>query len=94
MWKYRRGLMKEGSIGDWEKDPPNRAAMESISKISSMLDTGLQRPLDDSFNADAERSPRIDVGGSKFCWFCKDCQFSSFAQRSTIQSDEEAAGQP
>ena len=93
MQRYLRGLVKEGSIGDWGKNP-NKATMESISKISSMLDTGLERLLDDSFNADSDLSARIDVGGSKFCWFCEDCQFSSFGQGFTIQSDEESAGQP
>ena len=77
-FEYRRGLVKEGSIGDWEEGAPNKAAMESISKISSMLDTGLELLLDDSFSADSGRSTRIDVGGSSFCWFRKDCQFSSF----------------
>lgn len=89
-----RGLVKEGSIGYWEKVRPNKAAMESIARISSMLDTGLERLLDDSFSTDSDLSTRIDVRGSKFCKLCKDCQFSSFDQGFTIRSDEETAGQP
>ena len=53
----------------------NKASMESISKISSMLDTGLICELNDSSRADSGLSTRIDIGCS---WFCKDCQFSPF----------------
>ena len=88
-------LMKERSLQEWgklsEEVTLNTANMESISRISSMLDTGLIRELNDSGRADSDLSTRVDIGRS---WFCKDCQFSSFNKGLTFCPDEEAAGQP
>ena len=88
-------LMKERSLQEWGKSSEevtlNTASMESISRISSMLDTGLIRELNDSSRADFDLSTRADIGRS---WFCEDCQLSPFNKRLTFCPDKEAARQP
>lgn len=68
-----------------------RVDMESISRISLMLDTGLYCVHDDSSRADSDLSTGINIGGCTVCWFCKNCQFSPFEQGFAIRSDKEIA---